>query len=333
MKITHYIKGLSCTFLLLSNGAIADWTTIDESVSITSSKARYVRAQDAYIVQIEITNNGSEQLTGPFRILIENSSLPVKDQDGTTDTNIPYFDFLPTELMPNSSKSVTARFEYARRTSLTFDTALQNEQSNDSDNDGVNDEIDQCQNTIEGAEVDTNGCILPPPTNDSGLPIINFEVGGTGADFNWNVFENIDNPALQIVANPSNSETNSSDTVAMFTARADGAPWAGLESAHGNFGPMTLDSSNSTVKIMVYKSVISDVGLKFAIASGGAQGQILVANTLINEWEELTFDFSSQIGTAESINIDQIIVFPDFNYNREHDNVVYFDNITFHGDG
>lgn len=63
---------------------------------------------------------------------------------------------------------------------------------------------------------------------------------------------------------------------------------------------------------------------------GDAQPEIKVANTQINQWEELTFDFSVYIGLTESIDIDQIIVFPDFDLGgRTQDNVVYFDNITF----
>ena len=75
---------------------------------------------------------------------------------------------------------------------------------------------------------------------------------------------------------------------------------------------------------MVYKSVISDVGIKFATATNGSTGQIKVPNTLINQWEELTFDFSGKIGETN----DQIIIFPDFQ-TRTTNNVCYFDNITF----
>ena len=167
----------------------------------------------------------------------------------------------------------------------------------------------------------------------NGIAAIDFEPAGTGnAGFSWTVFENDDNPPLEIVANPDTSGANSSATVAKFIARQTGAPFAGVETAHGNIGPLTLDASNSTIKIMVYKSVISDMGVKFAIANGGAQAEIKVANTLINQWEELSFDFSGNIGLFESINIDQLIVFPDFD-SRTQDNVVYFDNITFSGDG
>jgi len=135
---------------------------------------------------------------------------------------------------------------------------------------------------------------------------IDFEAGGAGAGFTWATFENDDNPALEIIANPVSGGINTSTTVAK-TARVGGQPWAGVETAHGDIGPLTLDATNSIVKIMVYKSVISDVGVKFAIGNGGAQPEIKVANTVINQWEELTFDFTGNIGLVESINIDQLI--------------------------
>jgi len=165
-------------------------------------------------------------------------------------------------------------------------------------------------------------------SSGSGLSAIDFETGGAGASYTWAVFENSDNPALEIIANPDMSGANTSATVAKFTARVDGQAYAGVESAHGDFGPLTLDATNSTVKIMVWKSVVSDVGIKFAIANGGAKGEIKVSNTQINQWEEITFDLSANIGAAESINIDQIIIFPDFNA-RNAETVTYFDNITF----
>ncbi len=156
---------------------------------------------------------------------------------------------------------------------------------------------------------------------------INFEASGQGAQWTWTVFENATNPAVEIMANPHSGGINTSPTVAKFTALMAGQPWAGCESQHGaDIGTFTFNASNCTVKIMVYKSVISDVGIKFASASGASTGEIKVPNTLINQWEELTFDFSSRIGETN----DQIIVFPDFNLaGRTSDNIIYFDNITF----
>ncbi len=164
---------------------------------------------------------------------------------------------------------------------------------------------------------------------------IDFEPGGYGADWTWTVFENVTNPALEIIANPAPAGANTSATVAKFTALQGGQPWAGVESQEGNLGEFTWNDDNSIVKIMVWKSVISDVGIKFdagANPNDWSAGEIKVANTVVNQWEELTFDFSNSPNPpAEFGGLKRIIIFPDFDMDgREQDNVVYFDNISFH---
>jgi hypothetical protein len=162
---------------------------------------------------------------------------------------------------------------------------------------------------------------------------VNFESDGYGADWTWTVFENDTNPALEIIANPDASGINTSDSVAKFTALQTGAAWAGVESAHGttDLGPFVLNATNSTIKIMVWKSVISDVGIKLVANSGWAQVELKVANTLVDEWEELSFDFSDYPNPPEAEGqYDQIVIFPDFNLDgRGQTNIAYFDNITF----
>ncbi len=161
---------------------------------------------------------------------------------------------------------------------------------------------------------------------------INFESGGNGAAWTWTVFENATNPPVEIIPNPDPSGINTSATVAKFTALQAGNPWAGCESLHGaDLGSFELNPNTSIVKIMVWKSVISDVGIKFAAPTGWSQGEIKVANTLVNQWEELTFNFSSFINPpASEGQLDQIIIFPDFDLGgRTQDNIIYFDNITF----
>ncbi len=163
---------------------------------------------------------------------------------------------------------------------------------------------------------------------------IDFEPDGYGADWTWTVFENETNPPLEIIDNPDQSGINTSATVAKFTALQDGNPWAGVESAHGvDLGTFEWSDDNRIVKIMVWKSVISDVGIKFATEAGWAQEELKVSNTVTNEWEELTFDFSDFVnppddGEDDLGTLGQIIIFPDFD-ERDQDNVIYFDNITF----
>lgn len=162
---------------------------------------------------------------------------------------------------------------------------------------------------------------------------VDFEAGGFGADWTWTVFENDSNPPVEIIGNPDQSGINTSSTVAKFTALQAGQPWAGTESAHGttDLGPFVLDETNSTIKIMVWKPVISDVGIKLVSPTGWSQGELKVANTLVNQWEELTFDFSAFTNPPQQDGqLDQIVIFPDFDLEgREQDNVIYFDNITF----
>ena len=160
---------------------------------------------------------------------------------------------------------------------------------------------------------------------------IDFEAAGHGADWTWTVFENDWNPPVAIVDNPAPGGINTSSTVMEFTALVDGNPWAGCESQHGaDIGMFSITAENCTISLMVYKPVTSNVGVKFAQPDGGAEVEILVANTLINEWEELVFDFSARIGNPESTDVDQIILFADFDLDgRTQDNVCYYDNITF----
>ncbi|MEZ4983946.1 MAG: T9SS type A sorting domain-containing protein [Saprospiraceae bacterium] len=152
---------------------------------------------------------------------------------------------------------------------------------------------------------------------------IDFEENGNGADWVWTTFENDTNPSLEIISNPDPSGINTSSTVAKFTALQAGQPFAGCESLHGaGIGSFTIDESNSIIRIMVWKSVISDVGIKLVRADNWSLGEIKIPNTVINEWEQLEFNFASHIGNT----YDQIVIFPDFS-SRQSDNIIYFDNV------
>ena len=163
--------------------------------------------------------------------------------------------------------------------------------------------------------------------NAQNVPV-DFEQNGLGANWTWTTFENATNPPVEIVSNPDLSGINTSSNALKFTALQAGNPWAGFESLHGSdIGSFSLDSSNCTIKIMVWKSVISDVGIKLVDPTSAALPELKVSNTVVNRWEELTFDFCSRIGAYPVVK-DQIVVFPDFNLNgRSQDNIVYIDNI------
>lgn len=152
---------------------------------------------------------------------------------------------------------------------------------------------------------------------------VDFEPGGIGANWSWRVFENQSNPPLQFVQNPDPTGINPSPTVTRFDAKQQGQPFAGCESTHGtDIGSWTIDDSNKIIRIMVYKPTISDVGIKLVRFDNWSLGEIKISNTVVNEWEQLEFDFSAHIGNT----YDQIVIFPDFTA-RPEDRILYFDNI------
>ena len=149
---------------------------------------------------------------------------------------------------------------------------------------------------------------------------INFETPGIGSDWNWIMAENADNPPLEFVANPVTGGINTSLTVAKFIARVNGNPWALCFT--DDDGEFSFDAANSIVKIMVCKSVISNVGFK--VEGDGPTTELVVANTLVNQWEELTFNFTAVEGQTYS----RLVIIPDFDFTpRSQENTIYFDNI------
>jgi len=154
---------------------------------------------------------------------------------------------------------------------------------------------------------------------------VDFEPNGIGQSWNWKVFQNGTNPPVEFVPNPDPDPNgyNPSPTVAKFSALSQGAPFAGCETQHGtDIGTFTIDNSNKIIRVMVYKNTISDVGIKLVRFDNWSLGEIKVANTKINEWEQLEFDFSDHFG----LTYDQLVFFPDFR-GRSQTEIIYFDNI------
>jgi hypothetical protein len=147
---------------------------------------------------------------------------------------------------------------------------------------------------------------------------VDFEPGGLGASWTWIMDQNADNPPLEFIANPVSGGINTTANVAKFTARQTGAPFA--LTFTDSFDEFQFDATNSMVKIMVYKPTISNVGMKLEGPNGAIE--ILIPNTVTNQWEELTYDFSGQIGNTYT----RIVIIPDF-IGRTQENIVYFDNI------
>jgi hypothetical protein len=153
---------------------------------------------------------------------------------------------------------------------------------------------------------------------------IDFEDAGVGASWTWTASD--DDPTFTVIANPHKTGINTSDKVVEFVAKTTDKNWA-LAHSEG-IGEFTFDATNNSVKIKVYKPTISDVAIKFEGTSPAKE--LKVANTLTNQWEELTFDFSSVNGNT----YNKIVVIPDFvapyvtGEDRAQNNTMYLDDIV-----
>ena len=109
-----------------------------------------------------------------------------------------------------------------------------------------------------------------------------------------------------------------------------------METKHGvggmgsDLGTITMSAANALIKMKVYKSLMSDVGVKLVREDGGSEGDVRARNTVINQWEELSFNLCGKVSAITTI--DQLVVFPDFNVepnNHTNNSVSYIDDITF----
>ena len=142
---------------------------------------------------------------------------------------------------------------------------------------------------------------------------------------NWapGVFGGPPDPVYSVVPNPNTTGINTSATCGQLAIDIAAQHWAGA--FFTEMTDFTLDATNCIVKVMVYKDVISPFNLKL---EGPNIDQRNVSNTLINQWEELTFDYSAHIG----VNVATLTIIPDHepdSTGRTHASTNHFDNISF----
>jgi hypothetical protein len=137
---------------------------------------------------------------------------------------------------------------------------------------------------------------------------------------------------IVVVENPDKSDPNTSANVLQFTVFPDADPWVGMKNevdlldADGK--AMVFTEDDHIITMMVYKTVISPMIMKLENRMGGGDPlEAKVSNTLVDEWELITFDLSVAIG----LTFEKLVVFPDFPTARTDGTVVYLDNITSPG--
>jgi hypothetical protein len=163
--------------------------------------------------------------------------------------------------------------------------------------------------------------------------ILDFESPGTSTTFQY-FGSSIDGSLNQVIANPNPSGINTSGTVGQFVKPAVAEVWAG---AFSNPDPVVaVDlAANGKISVKVHMDHIGNLTLKLeSSTNGGANWVATVANTKINEWEELLFDASlpsieAPIQPAAGFIYTRVVLFFDFGTAGSGTDVVsYFDDIV-----
>ena len=159
------------------------------------------------------------------------------------------------------------------------------------------------------------------------LKLIDFET--IGQNWNWYSFGNGDNASnlYSVASNPNPSGINTSSNCARYIVNSNAVTYAGLYSY--DIGNFTFTSDNCIVKIKVNKSLISNFDIKFENSDASVSFEKIVSNTIINQWQELTYDFSAYIGKT----ISKLIIVPDFPSIRTSSSINYWDDISFNSIG
>lgn len=149
----------------------------------------------------------------------------------------------------------------------------------------------------------------------------------TAVDTGWVVFANtgMGGPQdISIVANPLQVDPNTSDSCLMFHVRPGADRWVGFFT---DYHLVEMTEEAHTLVAMVYKEVISPVGLKVERSlNDGPDETIKAPNTVTDEWELLSFEFVNAIGYF----YERFTIFPDFpdDARQETDSTdVWMDNI------
>jgi len=134
-----------------------------------------------------------------------------------------------------------------------------------------------------------------------------------------------DNSSFEVVPNPDKSGINPSDYVVKLLRDKDGVEWCGFYATLANSVDLSV---NKFVHVKVWKPAISKVTFKL---EGTVNSEIepINAQTIVNGWEDLVFDFSALEGPYT-----KIVFCPDrvASGTLAADEIIYFDDLLINND-
>ncbi len=148
----------------------------------------------------------------------------------------------------------------------------------------------------------------------------------------WKFFPADDSGIFELVDNPDPSGINTSAKVGKGVEKASsGQPWQGM---YADLPAPIVFGSDKIVKMKVLSPQISTITMKIenskATPPGPNSGDLTVANTKANEWEELSWDFSSTPIIDDGQYVRVTLIF-DINNIPAEDVVYYFDDVSLTG--
>ena len=164
-----------------------------------------------------------------------------------------------------------------------------------------------------------------------------------GIASNWLTFDN-QPAAAEIVDNPDLDGVNATASKVLKVVMGPGnAFYAGVNNGweQSAFGTWKIDMavpSNLTLSMDVNKNYVGTVGIKMGTNSGGTSFQITdqnVGNTVVDEWQTLTFDLSGINPNGDLTNISQMVIFVDWTQDmpdRAEGSTIYIDNVKFNAE-
>ncbi len=119
---------------------------------------------------------------------------------------------------------------------------------------------------------------------------LDFESADRNVPFKYFANDTLEGKFARVIANPKKATINISNNVLEFKRLPGGAVYAG-----GYFdlpAPMKWTTSSLTIKAKVYMDHIGNFAAKLEGANPVIE--LIVANTKVNEWEEITFNFTGK---------------------------------------
>lgn len=126
--------------------------------------------------------------------------------------------------------------------------------------------------------------------------------------------------------NPVFNGINESEYCIEFNVLPGAEVWVGAWT--DKYGPISITEDKYMMEMMVMKDVITNCGLKLEKEVDDPSMlpvEIKVENTVIDEWELITFDMTPAIGYTWT----RLVFFPDFPDTRDIGSTCYIDNIGF----